>query len=455
MTKDPYGTINEIPDSMRLNIWMHTINNAMTPETPEWYCMRNMRSTLYGRTVCNMLATFMSCSTGLEKMIELVSKEPSIMDPCLVPIHDDCGHLDGVKLIDDESDFPIDDVRRYDESEIEETMTQMSIAALTMVHAINRVNHLRGKMFKLIGELDGKKVFKLVDDPSRHEPSNAQRAFIEDNYPVTLMRDIALHSIITGDEVLIDAVDDPDWAPDPKSIGNVIDSISSFDCTWLLSETERIIGMFMATVYRSVSYGYYSKLINNSPESIERRYWDALWEEASTEHEIILKTVDRAFPLCPLPESRCAVMTAPIALDDMNMESLQVNGSDSTQDRLKALICNLMLKTNQHKFDVNTRVLNEITGCFETSTYSVVLNARNAIDERIDPLAPLPESIFENESMDDIIKRFEESIEGLLKQDDVRLQYLGRRKTDGRLAFIYVDSDGNTVVPEQVIRIQM
>lgn len=622
-------------DQITLKMWREILLSGVMQGSDQWYWTRNLRGTLYGRTVFKHLMTFLSDEQNFDVMLDLVRECPGIMHPESVALNDKSRFLNEVSFYFKEDadrstcshsttkDSPIDvleslpdSMESYGAGEALEAVSEMSVESLAKLHSLDVIEKSNGRELRIIGRkpskgsdlldpsassmideldsngvsfvgidlgddvdpgvnVDGNSITGNVDDNGdlagldtvvlsdeelgkgagspfsgvddvdasnvdddgvsdmdgglidglrqkigeiiqgdgddahglsvprndtnngngndgmgkifgvpgfdgfsggadsefvvevsgsgdRRRPTLQQMEFVEDNYPVLLMRDIALHSMITGDEVLVDVINS-DWIPDPRQIDsdNGVSTVSSLDCGWLLSNSERIIGEFLRVVYRSMAYGFYKGMTRKSPESFSDECWDALWEEASLDHEIVLKIIDKTFPWGFEPGRRTIKMVESSVPEAYDMAQMRwksgVNGDSedvSVVDALKDLLTSLLVQTNRHDFDLHARCLNESVTFFEMSTYSVVLDARTVLGEEIDPLVPLPGTAFGLKTSD-LVAEFERIITRLVSQDEIRLQYLGRRKSDGRLAFVYVDETGKTIVPEAAVKISM
>lgn len=621
-------------DQITLKMWREILLSGVVQGSDQWYWIRNLRGTLYGRTVFKHLMTFLSDDQNFNVMLDLVRECPGIMRPDLVTLNDKSRFLNEISFyfkenvdksitshaITEDSSLNVlkslpDAMKSYGDSETLEAVSEMSVEALAKLHSLDVIEKSNGHELRIIGrkpndkddnpsdssmvnkfgvngcstiglhpgnradsrtdvdegdvedstngngsltgsddvslsnvgigigvsssssfdvsdtglsdvDVDGasdtnrviidelrKKVdgviqedrgsqvslrvtgdsvsgnnedddkdavfgireftgfsdsvdpgfvVEVVESGDRRKPTSQQMEFVEDNYPVLLMRDIALHSMITGDEILIDVIES-DWIPDPRQIDsdNGVSTISSLDCDWLLSDSERIVGEFLSVVYRSMAYGFYKGMTQKSPESFSDECWDALWEESSVDHEIILKIVDKTFPWSFEPGRRRIRMVESAVPESYDMAQMRwkSRGSGNPEDvsvvdALRDLLTSLLVQTNRHDFDVHARCLNESVTFFEMSTYSVVLDARTVLEEEIDPLVPLPGTVFGLKTLD-LVAEFERIITKLVVQDEIQLQYLGRRKSDGRLAFVYVDGDGKTIVPEAAVKITM
>lgn len=620
-------------DQITLKMWREILLSGVMQGSDQWYWTRNLRGTLYGRTVFKHLMTFLSDEQNFDVMLDLVRECPGIMHPESVALNDKSRFLNEVSFYFKEDayrstcshsttkDSPIDvleslpdSMESYGAGEALEAVSEMSVESLAKLHSLDVIEKSNGRELRIIGRkpgngsdlldssassmideldsngvsfvgidlgddvdpgvnVDGNSITGDVDDNGdlaglgtvvlsdeelgkgagspfsgvdgvdasnvdddgvsdmdgglidglrqkigeiiqgddaqgmsvpgndanngnrndgmgeifgvlgfdgfssgadsgfvvevsgsgdRRRPTLQQMEFVEDNYPVLLMRDIALHSMITGDEVLVDVINS-DWIPDPRQIDsdNGVSTVSSLDCGWLLSNSERIIGEFLRVVYRSMAYGFYKGMTRKSPESFSDECWDALWEEASVDHEIILKIVDKTFPWGFEPGRRKIRMvesSVPEAYDVAQMRWRSgVNGDSedvSVVDSLRDLLTSLLVQANRHDFDIHARCLNESVTFFEMSTYSVVFDARTVLEEEIDPLVPLPDTVFGLKTLD-LVAEFERIITRLVVQDEIQLRYLGRRRSDGRLAFVYVDEDGKTIVPEAAVKITM
>lgn len=582
-------------DQITLKMWREILLSGVMQGSDQWYWTRNLRGTLYGRTVFKHLMTFLSDEQNFDVMLDLVRECPGIMHPESVALNDKSRFLNEVSFYFKEDadrstcshsttkDSPIDvleslpdSMESYGAGEALEAVSEMSVESLAKLHSLDVIEKSNGRELRIIGRKPGKgsdlldssassmideldtvvlsdeelgkgagSPFSGVDDVDasnvdddgvsdmdgglidglrqkigeiiqgdgddaqglsvpgndvnngngndgmgeifgvpgfdgfsggadsgfvvevsgsgdRRRPTLQQMEFVEDNYPVLLMRDIALHSMITGDEVLVDVINS-DWIPDPRQIDsdNGVSTVSSLDCGWLLSNSERIIGEFLRVVYRSMAYGFYKGMTRKSPESFSDECWDALWEEASVDHEIILKIVDKTFPWGFEPgrqKIRMVESSVPEAYDVAQMRWRSgVNGDSedvSVVDSLRDLLTSLLVQANRHDFDIHARCLNESVTFFEMSTYSVVFDARTVLEEEIDPLVPLPDTVFGLKTLD-LVAEFERIITRLVVQDEIQLRYLGRRRSDGRLAFVYVDEDGKTIVPEAAVKITM
>lgn len=606
-------------DQITLKMWRKILISGAVQGSEQWYWIRNLRGTLYGRTVFKHLMTFLSDEQNFDVMLDLVRECPEIMHPESVALNDTSrflnevsfyfkengdrsAHADNVSAVDNPLDIlnslP-ESMKSYGDGEALEAVSEMSIEALAKLHSLDVIEKSNGRELRIIGRksngkdmadpvnggggslldvegdavavcgdgsdsgivdsgsnatgsqsgvgnvdgprsevdydaeaqaetggdggvdqasttnrviIDGlcRKIDEILEGSHRRDgsgdcgtcgdgdgddealisgiprfagfsdsvdagfvvevtgsggrvkPNPEQMEFVENNYPVLLMKDIALHSMITGDEVLIDVID-ADWIPDPFRVNTDegITTISSLDCDWLLSDVEKIVGEFLRVVYRSMAYGFYKGMTRKSPESFSDECWDALWEEASLDHEIILKIIDKTFPWGVEPGRRTIKMVESSVPEAYDMAQMRwksgVNGDPedvSVVDALRDLLTSLLVQTNRHDFDLHARCLNESVTFFEMSTYSVVLDARTVLGEEIDPLVPLPGTAFGLKTSD-LVAEFERIITRLVSQDEIRLQYLGRRKSDGRLAFVYVDETGKTIVPEAAVKISM
>ena len=464
-----------VDDQLVLKSWRSILLSGHGSSGGPWHDIRGLRGTLYGRTIFRQLMMFLSDGQNFDVLLDMVEECPSVIHPELVVFDDPQGALKDVEFLCDEDDDPWtgdwdslqlieelpESMRGFKSEERRAALMEMPVSTLSKLHSLDVIKKAGGRKLRVVGRNPETGNITVAVEPAygRCEPSDWERMFIEDNYPVLLMRDIALHSMITGDEVLIEVMDDEDWIPDPDRVDVSVKTsiVSSLDCGWLLSPTEKTVARFLNVVYRTISYGFYNDMINKSPDSFSDELWDALWEEASTDHEIILHVKDQTVQWAWEPGRRLAVMAESIPPEGLETSMLRLGGSDDLSEEgeegdLRELLASLLVQTNRHAFDQHAQCTNKAVTFFQSNTYSVVLDATRAAEELIDPLVPLPERAFEAD-MSFIIKTFEALITQLSAQDEIKVQYLGRRKTDGRLVFVYTDADGRTIIPESVVRI--
>lgn len=286
------------------------------------------------------------------------------------------------------------------------------------------------------------------------------RRFIEDSYPVDLLRDIIMHSFITGDEVIIDAIDENilEEGDFPSMVDPGVQHVSSHDCGWLLSDDEWMVVRFLGYAYRANSTSIALGL--NEPEDtpLSFRLYSGLREQALREDDIVLKTIDSVLPWGTSSGIRIIKLIPAVSMDDIKFEDIHIPNEETLEmqgidiNGLKKTITQLTWNLHHDSINRNTIVMNDVISRFSKCTYSMVLTPEDVVQRSIDPLAVMPTSI-SGQGMGTIIKEVEKLLSNIMESP--KLQYLGQNTDDARSVFTYVDDHGNVVNPQRKLNMSI
>lgn len=294
----------------------------------------------------------------------------------------------------------------------------------------------------------------LVNKKVDLEPSPLGDEFavslIDSTYQVDEIRDLVLHSVATGDEVIIDArshdADDE----------TVVKYYKASDCTWALDDDELAIALDVRMVRRAmdVIIKLDSSVAGGTDSvggSLSRGLFNSMLDMGDT-WPMVSQTVTG----CGLePEYRLIGLGDFLTIDDVEAAQAELEddaGLDDVYDDIDGdaddgyddVEVTAVMPVDGDELTVLNRSNNDALVAVEEfcyQTYSVVATSDEAAEWRVDPTAVKPESVH-GVPVSMRVKALEERLSTTL-DCTCTVGYLGRRVDDGRLVYARADGEGN------------
>lgn len=303
------------------------------------------------------------------------------------------------------------------------------------------------------------------------EQDEAMKLMLEADYEPDALRDMIMHSIITGDVIIL-RVDEDKYT-------------TALDCLWALdNETLRIAlvtraayKLFMLdsviSVYKKLSSGddedhdcwddfeaaYYdvedkpnAGLVDDNendledfdeiddedmnPGTVRKAFFNVLWGEMLNDAGVYLSINEEHMSPDGVADYRLISIQSSIDPDDF----IGVD-EDGEEVEVDPMII--------HQIEHARRDYDESTAMFEMISHSVVTTAKIASGFHMNVFSKTPELETNEMSFRDLLNSYKSHLAQL--NDDDSVDYLGRRINDGRFVFAHVDKTGKfiTVTDEQ------
>lgn len=287
---------------------------------------------------------------------------------------------------------------------------------------------------------DGGDSIYLLNEPVRLEPSAAVMdeftvSKIDSCYHVDELRDLVLHSIASGDEIVLDADGDqadgstrPEWW-------------RATDCAWALDDVELGIALDVRMMRKALDMA--SKLDGDVEDSLGAQLRAGLFD-SMLDAGLAWPMVSQAVGGCGMEPDYCVIgLGRFLTMDDVEAVSSELagDGEDGLDD--DDVEVEVVAPVSQEELDAvnrsNEAALLAVSD-FCLATFSAVATSDEAAEWRIDPIAGKPESVYGVKLSDQIAvlkARLSATLDGTCS-----VEYLGRRVDDGRLVFARAGDDG-------------
>lgn len=302
------------------------------------------------------------------------------------------------------------------------------------------VGNETGKAYVEIEAAGGDSIYLVneivhLDDPG-DQMDEYTVSLIDSCYPVDELRDMVLHSLATGDEVILDAsMESPEGGIESKYY-------QASDCTWALDDVELAIALDVRMMRRAMDV---MTKIDGSVES-------AVGEMMSTGLFKSMLSAGGTWPMVSQIVAGCGLEPdyRVIGLGDFltrdYVEEVQADmvdaGTDEDDDEEGVDV--EAVPVDPDELAVLNRSNNDAlaaVAAFCLMTFSVVATTNEAAGWRVDPTADKPDEVY-GVPLETQVKTLEERLSMTL-DSTCTVEYLGRRVDDGRLVFARADDEGN------------
>ena len=286
---------------------------------------------------------------------------------------------------------------------------------------------------------DGGDSIYLVNGSVKLEQSGEMDEFtvskIDSCYQVDELRDLVLHSIASGDEVILDV------AGDQADGSTRLEWWRATDCAWALDDVELGIALDVRMMRKALDMA--SKLDADAEDSLGAQLRAGLFD-SMLDAGWAWPMVSQVVAGCGMEPDYCVVgLGRFLTTSDVEAVSSELAGDGEDHLDDDGVEVEVVAPVSQDELAAvnrsNERALLAVSE-FCLATFSVVATSDEAAEWRIDPIAGKPESVYGVRLSDQIAvlkARLSATLDGTCS-----VEYLGRRVDDGRLVFARAGDDG-------------
>lgn len=451
------------PDS-----WRDRVAEATRLGSKTWRALRRLSSTQYGGLVAE---TWRSLMFMLEDSVETVIEETDavfgeVRDPDAVALlaGDDvviaAGDLEELGVGRDygrsgQLGFDqkiIHSIEDAGEEVTSSTLAELPVETAAAIDDLRMTLRLRRGLdarFLGVGTASGKAYVGLTRDGGdsiylvngsvKLEQSGEMDEFtvskIDSCYQVDELRDLVLHSIASGDEVILDVADD-------QADGSTrLEWWRATDCAWALDDVELGIALDVRMIRKALDMA--SKLDADVEDSLGAQLRAGLFD-SMLDAGWAWPMVSQVVAGCGMEPDYCVVgLGRFLTTSDVEAVSSELAGDGEDHLDDDGVEVEVVAPVSQDELAAvnrsNERALLAVSE-FCLATFSVVATSDEAAEWRIDPIVGQPESVYSVKLSDqiDVLKaRLSATLDGTCS-----VEYLGRRVDDGRLVFARAGDDG-------------
>lgn len=258
---------------------------------------------------------------------------------------------------------------------------------------------------------------------------------IDSCYQVDELRDLVLHSIASGDEVILDV------AGDQADGSTRLEWWRATDCAWALDDVELGIALDVRMMRKALDMA--SKLDADAKDSLGAQLRAGLFD-SMLDAGWAWPMVSQVVAGCGMEPDYCVVgLGRFLTTSDVEAVSSELVGDGEDHPDDDGVEVEVVAPVSQDEL----AAVNRSNECallavseFCLATFSVVATSDEAAEWRIDPIVGQPESVYGVKLSDqiDVLKaRLSATLDGTCS-----VEYLGRRVDDGRLVFARAGDDG-------------
>lgn len=447
--------------------WRDRVAEASRVGSNTWRALRRLSSTMYGGLVAEMWRGLMFDDSVETVIAETDAVFGGVRDPNAVALlaGNDvvivAGDLDGLGVGRDygrsgQLGFDQEIIHSMEDAGEEittSTLAELPVETAAAIDDLRMTLRLRRGLdaeFLGVGAVSGKAYVELTRDggdsiyllneqvklePSASVMDEFTVSKIDSCYHVDELRDLVLHSIASGDEIVLDV--DGEQADDSDSL----ESWRATDCAWALDDVELAIALDVRMVRKAMDMSF--KLDGDVEDSLGAQLRAGLFD-SMLDAGMAWPMVSQAVGGCGMEPDYCVIGLGQfLTMDDVEAvgSELAGEGEDSLDD--EDVEVEVVEPVSQYELDAVNRSNNAAllaVADFCLATFSVVATSDEAAEWRIDPMAGKPESVYGVRLSDQIAllkARLSTTLDGTCS-----VEYLGRRVDDGRLVFARAGDDG-------------
>ena len=447
--------------------WRQRVADAVSVGSPTWQALRRLSSTSYGDLLAETWRDMMFDDSAETIIHTIDDLWPGVTDPN----HLDLVASDEVTIVNDPSKTGLlssgsgqsglqlgqeilEDMSEADE-EVDSTASMFDLpmsslssiddlrVTLKLRHRLNvrflGVGKETGKAYVEITRTGGDSIYLVNETVQLENPGDAMDEYavslIDSCYPVDELRDMVLHSLATGDEVILDvSMESPEGGIESKYY-------QASSCVWALDDVELAIALDVRMMRRAMDV--MSKIDGSVDSAVGEMMSTGLFTsmlEAGSTWPMVSQIVAG----CGLePDYRVIGLGAFLTKDYVEeVQSDMVGDGDLEDDdedvdvEAVPVDPNELVVLNRSNNDAQAAVV-----AFCLMTFSVVATTNEAAGWRVDPIADKPDDVY-GVPLETQVKTLEERLSMTL-DSTCTVEYLGRRVDDGRLVFARADDEGN------------